>query len=360
MEILNFVELSVVLIFTFLNESNVETSKASFRSFEKYYPDNSINRFFGLISADTESIAAYLMGLERQYTPRADHQLFELSPLRRFPLLKNGEQYRPYSKRLLYISLQHWVYDFLRDYNAQWFVNEFGHVFERYVGRLIRHLGLPFLTEKQIELALKGKRKRLIDFIILDGGSKIFVDAKGVEMSYLGQVSDNPDDIQRGTDSSIIKGIKQGCSVANSIQRITMIDGIGLPTENENYLIVVTYKELYIGNGRVFRDLLGESVMVQLQTCDGFHLIPMEHMYFMSIDEFEIFVQAVHEKKIGFLECLRRVIAVDSAWNTRKLIFSQHLEGKLWPDGIPKFLNDEFIEILTRLQRRYAAKPDLG
>ena len=314
------------MIGLFFNANNLLTSKTQFLPFEKVYPPDSIDRFFKLISANLNSITAYLLELERKYAPRSDHQLFELSPLKRFPLLEEDEQYRPYSKRLLYISLQHWIYDRLREHNAQCFVNAFGNVFEAYVERLVKHLGLPFVTEEQIKLALGSKHKKLVDFIITECGSKIFVDAKGVEMTYLGQLSDNLYDIQRATDSSIIKGIKQGCSVADSIQGIRVIDGIKLPAENENYLIVVTYKELYIGNGRVFRDLLGESVMVQLRKCDGFDLIPMEHMYFMSIEEFEIFVQAVHEKKIGFLECLRKAVVADSAWNTQKLTFSQHLQ----------------------------------
>jgi hypothetical protein len=237
----------------------------------------------------------------------------------------------------------YWIYDRLREDDAQWFVNAFGPVFEKYVERLVNHLELSFLTEGQIKSALGTKHKKLVDFIIMDGNSKIFVDAKGVEMTYLGQVSDNLYDIQRATDSSLIKGIKQGCSVADSNKNITEIDGIKLPAENENYLIIITYKELYIGNGRVFRDLLGESVMAQLRGCDGFDLIPMEHMYFMSIKEFEILAQAVHEKKIGLQESLRKAVAADSAWNTRKLVFTQHLEDEAWPDGIPEFLDDEFI-----------------
>jgi hypothetical protein len=79
------------------------------------------------------------MELERKHAPRSDHQLFEMGPLKRFPLLHENERSRPYSKRLLNISLQYGTYGLLREYNVRWFVNEFGHEFERYVEKLINH-----------------------------------------------------------------------------------------------------------------------------------------------------------------------------------------------------------------------------
>jgi hypothetical protein len=353
-ELTSFLDLAFVLVGIELISANRIVAESSFRLLAKYYPENTINKFLQLISADLLTIRRYLNDLQTKHNPKTEHQLFEMSPLKRYPLLNKGTQYCPYSKRLLYISMQHWVYDMLRDneHEREWFGSQFGPLFERYVEEVITSMSPHVITEDNLKQKLGKKYKgKFVDFVVLDDDSKVFVDAKGVEMSYLGQVSNNPDDIARAIDSSIIKAIKQANSLIDRIRQFRVINDIEMPSNGENFLLVITYKDLHVANGRALRVLLPELIE---ELCQRYNSIPIENMYFMSIDEFEMLAQAVNEKKIGLVESLRRARIADNETHSRKLMFSQHLENWCRPDGvpIPKFLNEEFENTVKRLGGR--------
>ena len=180
----------------------------------------------------------------------------------------------------------------------------------------------------------------------------VFVDAKGVEMGYLGMVSHRPEVIQDKTKSSILKGIAQGYDTARRLSNIQRIGGFSVGAK-DNYLLVITFKDLYIGNGQDFYEYIAREKLDEIvKEYSGRRWIPFENMYFLSIDDLDLFAQCIRDGKVRLAEGLRRAVEADKHPSTKKFVFRQHV-FEICPDGeVPQYLKDEFLSISDRIGSR--------
>ncbi len=83
--------------------------------------------------------------------------------------------------------------------------------------------------------------------------------------------------------------------------------------------------------------------------------IPFEHMYFVSIEDFELLVQAVHEGRTTIASCLRHAVRSDSTllWEEKKLVLRQHLHELLGTLRPPAYLDREFDDITVRVRSKF-------
>jgi hypothetical protein len=230
-------------------------------------------------------------------------------------------------------------------------MGKFGGIFERYVEKALSYSGVSFLNEDKLRLHLSDTSK-LVDFLIVDQDANIFIDAKGVEMGYLGMVSHRPDVIRDKTKSSIIKGIIQGYETA---KRISDMDYVGeLKRGNkENYLIIVTFKDLYIGNGQDFYQSVAKQKLDEIiSEYEGRQWIPLENMYFLSIDDLDLFVEGINMGKISMAEGLRGAVIADMRPESKKFVFRQHVFELCPTSSIPQYLEDEFERIMHSFKQK--------
>ena len=182
-----------------------------------------------------------------------------------------------------------------------------------------------------------------------------YIDAKAIEATYIGEVSEELDHIVQRADS-VIKGIDQAYSLAKRLEGVGQIRDIRLGEPSERFLLIITYKDLYLGCGRDFYDYLAKDKLDEISNRHGGkNWIPFENIYIVSIEDFDLFAQAIHSGYIGMAECLRRVVAADSTsvFDQRKFTLRQHLYeiiGDLTP---PAYLDDEFAEMIERARSRF-------
>ncbi len=70
-------------------------------------------------------------------------------------------------------------------------------------------------------------------------------------------------------------------------------------SRSSTYLLAVTCKELYIGNGITLAGVIGESEIAKIRAqYDPCHLFPEENIYFPAIQEFEELMSLVGSGKI--------------------------------------------------------------
>src|SRR5208283_4243508 len=161
--------------------------------------------------------------------------------------------------------------------------------------------------------------------------------------------------IQR-IESSVIKGIAQAYSVAKRLAGVTSVGTTPLQEPTERYLLIVTYKDLYLGCGRDFYEFLAKDVLDEIVNEFGnIQWIPFEHMYFVSIEDFELLVQAVHEGRTSIASCLRHAVCSDSTvlWEEKKLVLRQHLHELLGALRPPAYLDREFDDITVRVRSKF-------
>jgi len=270
-----FIELAIMLMTRFIMEKQISVTTTWFRAVADNYEPGTIQRFLDLLAGDIEFLKNKV-SREEPSDRKISYEYYEQTPLRNAPLLKHSAQYYPFSRELLARSMETFAYDTLRAENPNAFMNKFGPIFEQYVGSAISNMGISFFKEDDLKELLPGNGK-VIDYLLLDGDSSIFIDAKGVEMSYLGMVSHRAEVIKHQTRGSIIKGIEQGFECARRLNGIDKLKNI--PVGKEKYLIIVTFKDLYIGNGRVFYSYEKDALDKLVAKYKNIPPIPFENMY---------------------------------------------------------------------------------
>jgi len=272
-------------------------------------------------------------------------QLVLPNPLLKAPLLHANGLYLMYYPPLVYRSLEESVYRTLRSADPAAFMQRFGRLFEGYVNRCLTAANLTYSTESEIQRQLPGAGK-CVDFLIVENGCNILIDAKGIEMSPLGRVSIKAETIYHAIKESAVKAIIQG------METVRRIDSA--PTEtrrgrNEHFLLVVTFEQLYLGSSDSLAATLGTSLTDKLKREFGETLpFPLENVFFLSIGEFERMLGRVRAQKATVLQFARHAKREDAEPKTRKFNFGQHVDSLCGPEDRLPFIEVAFRRIVDR------------
>ncbi len=344
----NFLELSIMVLANFIIEEKLTVSEEWFVNVYKTYPKDQVNKFLDSISKPIQSLRKWLKDNDKNR--RLSYEFYEQTPFLKFPLIKTGREYICVHPNILSNCFEHFIYDRLRMWDAKKFMYEFGKVFERYVEKAIKYTGLSYQNENQIKQELGKNNGNVIDFIVVDDDANIFIDAKAVEMHSSGKVAHRPEIVNNTTKNSVIKAIKQAHDVLKKLQT-TITNSSNLKNRDKNYLVVVTFKELYLGNGRQFYETIAKETIDEIYNeYSEDQKISLDNMYFITIDEFDVFVELIKSGKIGFVEGLEKAKADDQKPETRNFDFTLHMRSWKLGTNIPQYLYDESDQMFDRLE----------
>lgn len=329
-EIHRFLELSQALLARFHDGNEKVVTEQWFSTLlNGAYSKHEITAFLNTLSKSLEQAKEAILDRDRDNIAkgrraRSASEYWEQTPFVNFPLLKSGLNYVCVDHQVLFACLEHYIYNRLRAKNAKLFMAHFGPLFEKYVEKAITETGLPYIPETEIKQKL-GEESTAIDFLIADDDSNIFVDAKAAEMSYQGKSTHLSTELARSLETSALKAIKQAHAVLTTLPQ-SEDPKIVMRQRRKNYLITVTYSELYVGSGRTLAACIGEEkIRVLLGENPANLRIPLENMYIMTIQEFEFLAEAIRTKKITLTEALDHAISDDTVPQTAKFEFRQHL-----------------------------------
>jgi hypothetical protein len=346
----DFIELAMMIMTRFTIEKQTSVTPGWFRTVADKYEPGTIEKFLDLLALDFESLKEKLV--KQQSNRKVQYEAYEKTPLRETPLLKHNSQYYPFSPELLARCLETFIYDTLRSDGPNDFMNKFGPIFEKYVSNSISNTKIRYFTEEELSDILPGEGK-LVDYLLIDEGNKIFIDAKGVEMSYLGMVGHQLNVITNKTRTSIVKGIQQGFEMASRLGNVKKLGEIEIG-EGNDYLIVVTFKDMFVGNGLDFYEYVAKDILNKLMSqYGGTAPIPFEHMYFMSIDDFDLLSGGIASGEIGLTRMLKYAVKSDKLWETKKFTFAQHIYEMCPKIKPPTRLVDESKYILDCCRLRF-------
>lgn len=358
-EISRFLELAQILLSRFEDEKENLISEDWFSALQDVYSKIEISYFFNAISKSFEDAKSTFLerdheNINKGRKKRSSAEYWEQTPFVNFPLIKNSSGYVCIDHHVLFYCIEHYVYNRLRSDNAIIFMTNFGPLFELYVKKAIDEMGLPFIIEADIKKIL-GEESSVIDFIIADGDSNIFIDAKAAEMSYQGKSTHESTELIKSLETSALKAIKQAHAVLNKLPQ--SIDAkIVMRKRTNNFLITVTYSELYVGNGKMLAACVGEEKIETLLAGTYNHLrIPLENMYFMTIKEFELLAEVIRTKQITLTDALNYAIAKDADPYTQKFEFQQHLAAANITLAEPEYLRSKAVSELEALAGRLKA-----
>lgn len=344
----DFFELSAMLLARVIEDSNSPITISWFSPVAHRYDASTLQIFLDFLSSDLSSLRQYLIG-EDDPKKRKASELYEETQFVKFPLLRDNGIYHLWHPMLFNRGLEYFVYDTLRSPNPSDFMNKFGDLFETYVHRSIEYIGLPYLREEQLQELLAGSGK-VTDFLITEDGANVFVDAKGVEVAYLGKVSHIPEVILGKVETSALKGIEQGFHTATRLAAQGSLNKT-FKAASENYLLIVTLKELYLGSGQDFYDMAAKNKIDALVEHGSSPPIPLENIYFLTVDDLDHFANCVNKGEVRFIDFIRKAVREDRSNTTKKFHFRQHLSAIGKDAGRPKYLEKEIEAIFSRVGR---------
>ncbi len=319
----NFLELSFAIIAYFLDRKNHTIDLSWFEPLFPKYNQNMIKRFLDLISIEIRKLHRTLATLNM---PKGgNNEYYEQTPFINYPLVKHDEKYTCIHPYILYRCIETFIYDRMKKDNSEKFMNYFGKIFEKYLLHGLKYSELPFVNESDLKKHITSGIK-CVDYLVIEDASNIFIDAKAVEMPYLGKVSDNPEIIFQKVKKNVVKAIQQAYELNDFL---LTTDNAKLPQFKEkSFLLVVTYKELYLGNGiTVYESLAKEFINKIKENIASKAIIPLSHIYFITIEDFDLLMSLKKNYDISITSVIEKAISEDKNTKTKKFIFSQHIDS---------------------------------
>lgn len=302
--------------------------------------------FFSALSATPEQMREFL--LENGTRQRAADEYVEQTPLTAKPFLQVGEEYWPVHVAVLFRALEHYVYDQLRAIDPEWFMQSFGKIFERYVHDVLAPIHARIYVEDELK-RLRTTPGKVVDFLVDEEGANIFIDAKGVAGTHEAMVTHASRTLRNRTKAAALKAVVQANELLGAMVAGEMAEG-GPPLKDRNILLVVTYKDLHLGNGTTFEKAVAPADIAEIyQGRSAASSIPLDNIYFMAIDSFEALCGAVMHGELTFSDAIAQAQAADSDAATKKFDFRQHLQEMQVVQRIPAAVRDRIEEAMNSL-----------
>ena len=329
----DFIELSLAL-FSIMQDRPRTLTADSFAAVHHAYGLETIEKYLQSVSIRFQDIPGWLESLQKEkggnYRDFRD-EINEQSPFLRYPLLEAPGSFICVSPRLLQVSMSSSVFDMMREIDRSAFMGRFGNVFEKYVEKSLRASSCQFLTEQTLISQIGGgEGSKAVDFMMVDQGNNILIETKGVAMPWKGMVAWQPGTVVSASKSSLVKGIEQAFDVASRLANLKSIGSTVLGTQ-DTFLLIVTFKDMFVGNGETFRNYIASDEIDRIIRDTGNNeWIPMSNIFFISVDELDMMLGSIASgipHVIGFpgtREEAQVHVSVESIWFPRQYI------GSLW------------------------------
>lgn len=302
--------------------------------------------FFNALSATPGQMRTFL--LENGPRQRLADEYVEQTPLTAKPFLQVGDEYWPVHVAVLFRALEHYVYDQLRAIDPQWFMQSFGKIFEKYVNDVLAPVESRIYVEDEL-MRLRTTHGKVVDFVVDEENANIFIDAKGVAGTHEAMVTHASRILRNRTKAAALKAVVQANDLLDAMVTGKMAEG-GPPLKDRNILLVVTYKDLHLGNGTTFEKAVAAADIAELyQGRTAASSIPLENIYFVAIDSFEALCGAVVNGELTFSDAIAKAQVADSDSATKKFDFRQHLQEMRVAQRIPEAVRERIEEAMNSL-----------
>ncbi|MDG4868400.1 hypothetical protein P8631_10360 [Guyparkeria sp. 1SP6A2] len=346
-DIPHFIILSFALTAKFITKNEPDFTIEWFRPIAKELGWEVVHRFLETLSVSIDNLKPTLT--RRNQSKGGWQEYYEQTPFLEFPLIRHGQTYTCVEPFVLYRCVENLLYDSIKRLSPEDFMASFGPIFENYLKTGMDRARVEYVTEAKLTPFLP-QGASCVDYVIKNREANIFVDAKAVEMPYIGKISDNPEIVLQKIKKNAAKAIHQAFQVNHN----AFNDKAGLPIKHkqESYILVVTFKELALGNGRNFYESIGKDYINKIsQSISVEAIIPPENIYFITIDEFDFLMEMESQNQGAALRLIRKAVKDDEKPETRKFDFSQHINSSGVEAQKPQHLQGELDKLLETAKR---------
>lgn len=289
-----FVDLAIALYGARMEGNTPGFSRAYFEPLAARYGTRAIDRMLEMLSQNIEGLRNELTraedrGGDRGVAQRRRSELFEFPYFKRFPLYRvSPGVYLVWHPIVLGRALDEAVHLRLSDAGKA-YSDSFSKVFERYVVELATNAHSLIYTEQDIKSA-QGSQSTAVEAIIPFEQCNVMIEAKmGLFPDEV--ITANAQEIVKHKLRDLRKAVTQGAKVAEMLDSGELVFN-GIAQAKRNYLIVVTSRDLIVGRGEVL-DAICPPGSIAYPSDLSKELLPLAHVFFVSIDGFEKIIAAV-------------------------------------------------------------------
>ena len=148
----------------------------------------------------------------------------------------------------------------------------------------------------------------------------------------------------------MLKAIEQAHAVYSQFDQLKEITGLARE-EITPYVLIVTYKEHFLGNGVTLSESIAKDKLEAIQKKYPDANIPLENIYCISVDNFDFMTEAVRRGEKTYSDILKAAIVADKQPETKCYNFDLHLNAqdiRGMPDWIRQ-ANVKLFESMTDL-----------
>jgi len=251
-----------------------------------------------------------------------------------------------YNPQLLNRYFEHFIFDKVKSWDSQRAYEKFTKVFEKYIEKTLRFYDINLVTENEIQKAY-GREGKQIDFVVLEDQSNIYIDAKGVALNDQGMVSHSCDIVTQRA-YHLTNAIDQAHDVLRKVEEQGTSGLINL--KPNNYILVVTYKEFFISNGKTLENFASDKLQKVLGKYKT--QIPLENIYFLTVDEFDLLCDLIQKSGKSFKHFLDIAKLEDSNPDTSSFTLGMKVDSWRRDLDIHDLAKARSEEILDRIKQK--------
>lgn len=298
-------------------DGRAQMTRSWFEPLRSAYGPDKINAFLRCVSADYSELTAYMRGRPDAEERKAS-EYFHFTGLKRLPFLRTQGVYQCWHPMVFLRGMEEFAHLLMSEAGGD-YVERFSKVFERHIIAEIGKTCGHFYDEAALRKLLGGAIE-LPDAAIPMGPFNFIVEVKaGLFDDSLMAIAD-PEIFGHKT-RALAKAINQGWSASAAFRNPNA--PADLRNAIEDYLFVVTNKPLNVGSGADLESVYPPGEL-NYPTDEARALLPLERVYFVSVDEFERLMASAGDAS-SLHAFLRETVRLDANPATGKTFFDDHL-----------------------------------
>ena len=320
LEPLDFIDLAIACYAAVLNGRRTIGTNW-FSSLRLHYGDASVDAFIQGASRNYDELVAFCRGLPDAKRRRTS-EFYEFTPLKRFPFLRTEGELEYWHPIVFFRGMEGFVHSVLSE-AGQDYIERFSKVFERHVLNEIGMSGLCYFNEAQLKAFCRSHQK-VPDALVSFPDMNLFIESKAGLFDESVMTVGHSEILAHKT-RALQTAIAQGWATSIGLReaRLAPAQVLNAPTD---YLLVVTNRELNASRGTTLREMYPEGKL-DYPSVEASIYLPLERVYFISIDDFERLMAAARSAEFEVPSFLEKCVELDSDPATAKYFFEQHLNA---------------------------------
>lgn len=310
---------------------------------------DAVLRLLHLLGTDFLGLRSALSEHWNTYTP-SSWELFELPFVRKLPfLLTPTGAWQIWHPAMFERALEDAVHLVLTPLKGE-YTQIFSLVFEEYVVELAKEVWADLIDEAAWKEVM-GHNAPAVEGIVPLGPINVFVESKMSLFHDAVIIDDSPENLASRLER-VIEAIKQAWKVSQLLrQRPRSFPPLADATEE--FLLVVTSRELHVGGGVALQRLLPPATLDCADDALAKRLLP-ENIFVISIESFEHLQGIVRNEGINIADLLRSAAAANRDPATSVMYFDDHIKKYAkagWP--VVRIVEQHREEAMERLKKAF-------